>query len=129
MKKVCLTLVLGSCVLALLVNSALALPAFNKEWQAKYVEGNGNAAFVEAATAAKCNVCHDANSKSKKDKNEYGKAVGKHLTKAEYTKLKTDADAVNKYIIEGLEKTNAEKSSGGKTFGELIKEGKLPGGQ
>jgi hypothetical protein len=129
MKKVCLTLILSSFVLALLANSALALPAFNKAWQAKYLEGNSNAAFVDAVGSAKCNVCHDANSKSKKDKNEYGKAVGKHLTKKGYEKLKSDPDAVNKYIVEGLEKAASEKSSSGKTFAELIKEGKLPGGQ
>jgi hypothetical protein len=126
MKKVCVMFVLGCVALALSVSPAMALPPFNKEWQATYVEGNSNASFVDAAGTAKCNVCHMG--KSKKDKNEYGKAVGKYLTKDEYNKIKSDADAAKKYIAAGLEKAAGEKSSSGKTFGELIKMGQLPGG-
>ena len=127
MKKVCLTLVLSIFAVAWYANSAAALPAFNKEFQGKYVEGNSNAKFVEAVGSAKCNVCHDAASKSKKDKNAYGKAVGKYLMKADYDKVKADAEGAKKYIIEGLEKAEAEKSAGGKTYGELLKAGELPG--
>ncbi|QDU31522.1 hypothetical protein ETAA8_66810 [Anatilimnocola aggregata] len=126
MKKVCLTLLLGAFVVSLTAGSALALPPFAKEWTAKYVEGNENKAFVEAAGTAKCNVCHEGT--SKKMKNEYGKAVGKFLTKADFEAVKADAAAAKKYIVDGLTKAEAEKSSGGMTFGELIKAGKLPGG-
>jgi hypothetical protein len=126
MKKVCVMLVLGCVALALTVSPALALPPFNKEWQAKYVEGNPNANFVDAVGTAKCNVCHMG--KSKKDKNEYGKAVGKYLTKDEYNKIKSDADAAKKYIDAGLDKAATEKSASGQTFGDLIKAGQLPGG-
>lgn len=125
MKKVCLTLLLGAFVVALTVGSASALPPFNKEWTAKYVEGNSNKAFTEAVGTAKCNVCHEGT--NKKMKNEYGKAVGKHLTKADFEAVKADAEKAKKYITDGLAKAEAEKSSGGKTFGELIKDGKLPG--
>jgi len=126
MKKVCVTFVLGCVVAALCVSQASALPPFNKEWTAKYVEGNSNAAFVESVNSVKCNVCHVG--KSKKDKNEYGVAVGKFLTKKGFEAVKSDEEAAKKYVLEGLEKAEAEKSSGGKTFGELIKAGQLPGG-
>ncbi|ADB18963.1 conserved hypothetical protein [Pirellula staleyi DSM 6068] len=126
MKKVCLTLAGGLLVVALMASQASALPPFNKEFTAKYVEGNSNAAFVEAVGTAKCNACHEG--KSKKDKNEYGKAVAKFLTKADFEKVKADADAAKKYIVEGLEKAAAEKNAAGKTFGELIAAGELPGG-
>ena len=126
MKKVCLSLVLSLLAIAWYANTAAALPAFNKEWQGKYVEGNANAAFVEAVGTAKCNVCHDAASKSKKDKNAYGAAVGKYLTKAEYDKIKADAEAAKTYIIKGLEKAEAEKGGNGQSYGEAIKAGKLP---
>lgn len=119
MKKYCLTL-----GLVLLAGSAFALPPFNKEWTGKYAEGNK--ALADAAATAKCNVCHMGT--SKKDKNEYGKAVAKFLSKAEFDKVKADAEAAKKFISEGLTKAEAEKSSGGQTFGELLKAGKLPGG-
>ncbi len=124
MKKVCMMFVLGCVAVALCVSQASALPPFNKEWTAKYVEGNGNAAFVEAVGTAKCNVCHFG--KSKKDKNEYGKAVGKYLTKKDYEAVKADADAAKKYVQEGLAKAEAEKSASGKSFGEMLKGGELP---
>ena len=126
MKKVCLTLLLGGIVVSLTAGSALALPPFSKEWAAKYVEGNSNKAFTDAVATAKCNVCHEGT--SKKMKNEYGKAVGKFLTKADFDAVKADAEKAKKFIDEGLTKAEAEKSSSGKTFGELIKAGMLPGG-
>jgi hypothetical protein len=125
MKKVCVSLMLGLVVIGWSVNSASALPPFNKEWTAKYVEGNGNAKFVEAVGTAKCNVCHQGT--SKKEHNEYGKAVKKYLTKAKYTEIKEDEAAGKKYILESLQKAEAEKSAAGKTWGELLKAGTLPG--
>jgi len=61
-------------------------------------------------------------------KNEYGKAVGKYLTKAKYNEIKEDEAVAKKYILEGLQKAEGEKNGGGKSYGELIKAGKLPGG-
>ena len=104
--------------------SASALPPFNVQWMAKYKEGNGNAKFVEAVETAKCNVCHEG--MSKKMKNDYGKAVGKYLTKAKYMEIKEDDDAAKKYIIEGLQKAEGEKGPNGKTYGEMLKAGELP---
>src|SRR3954463_8370273 len=121
MKKVCICFVVCLIGLALSVQSASARPPFNKEWIAKYNPGDKNAAFVEA----KCNVCHAG--ESKKMKNEYGKAVGKYLTKAKYNEIKEDEAAAKKYIIEGLQKAEGEKGGAGKSYGELIKAGKLPG--
>ena len=126
MKKVCVCVVLGLCVVAVSEPSASALPPFNKEWKAKYEDGNGNAKFVAAVEEAKCNVCHMGT--SKKDRNEYGKAVSKFLTKAKYTEIKEDEVAAKKYILEGLQKAEAEKGKAGKSYGDLIKAGKLPGG-
>ena len=125
MKKVCMYLVLGLVTIAWSVQTASALPPFNKEWTAKYVEGNGNAKFVEAVSTAKCNVCHEGT--SKKMHNAYGKVVQKYLTKAKYNEIKEDEAAGKKYIIEGLQKAEAEKGSNGKTYGELLKGGSLPG--
>src|SRR5690349_23440880 len=56
MKKVCMCLALGLVTIAWSVQTASALPPFNKAWTEKYVEGNSNAKFVEAVGTAKCNV-------------------------------------------------------------------------
>jgi hypothetical protein len=122
MKKVCVCIVIGLVAVAWTLQSASALPPFNKEWTARYNPGDKNSAYVEA----KCNVCHEGT--SKKMKNEYGKAVGKFLTKAKYNEIKEDEAAAKKYILDGLQKAEGEKSGGGKTYGELIKAGKLPSG-
>jgi cytochrome c553 len=125
MKKVCLTLLLGAVVMALSAGSASAIPPFNIAWKAKYLEGNNNKAFVDAATTANCSVCHEPGM-DKKLKNEYGKAAGKYLVKADYMAIKADAEKAKQYVQEGFAKLEAEKSAAGKTYGELIKEGKLP---
>ena len=120
MKKVCVCLVLTLVGLGFSFQSASALPPFNKEWVAKY-----NTPEKPAFTEAKCNVCHAG--ESKKMKNEYGKAVGKYLTKAKYNEIKEDEAAAKKYIAEGLAKAEAGKSASGKTYGEMLKAGLLPG--
>ena len=127
MKKVCVCVLLGLVAVAFSLQSASALPPINKEWTDKYVKGNSNAKFVEAVGTAKCNVCHVGT--SKKDKNEYGKAVGKFLTKAKYNEIKEDTEKAKQYIIDGLNKAEAEKDPSGKSYGDIIKAGELPGGK
>lgn len=128
MKKIVVSYCLVAFVSAVLVSPATALPPFSAAWKVKYVEGNADQKFLAAVETAKCNVCHDAASKSKKDKNEYGKAVGKYLTKADYDKVKADMEAAKKFIQEGLAKAEAEKAASGKTYGDLLKAGSLPSG-
>ena len=123
MKKVCLTL-LGLFLVTLAVGTASALPPFDKEWKAKYLPDSAPASLKEAVGTAKCNVCHEGT--SKKMHNAYGKAVKKFLTKADFDAVKADPEKSKKYIVDGLEKAEAEKSTGGKTYGELIKAGKAP---
>ncbi len=95
-----------------------ARPPYWAEFEAKYVKTAPDSKFATDATAAKCNVCHVG--KEKKDRNSYGQALSKLLTKA---------DAKNKEKINAALDTVAGEPStpGGPTFGELIKEGKLPG--
>ena len=126
MKKVWVCLVVAVVGYALCVHSASALPPFNKEWMAKYKEGNSNAKFVAAVDEAKCNVCHKG--MSKKDHNEYGKVVKKYLTKAKYNEIKEDEAKSKQYILDGLQKAEGEKAANGKTYGELLKAGVLTEG-
>ncbi len=74
------------------------------------------------AKKAKCNVCHYG--KKKKNRNDYGETLRKIFAKNKKKKNEKDA----KIIKEVLKKAAKKKSSvKGKTFGDLIKEGKLPG--
>lgn len=68
-----------------------------------------------------CAVCHPSdNNKDKKIRNNYGTAVGKAVGKKNET--------MEDKIKEALTKAEAEKSATeGKTFGDLIKAGELPG--
>ena len=65
----------------------------------------------------KCKICHPA--KKKKELNKYGEAMGKVLPK----KNSKDEEAIKKSLTDIEDKESDVK---GKTFGELIKDGKLP---
>lgn len=103
---------------------AYAIKQFFDEFKAMYVKADGTDAEKALATAvegAKCNVCHKGT--SKKERNAYGEALSALLDKKE------DAKNVEK-IKESLTKVADMASDGksGPTFGALIKQGKLPGG-
>ncbi len=117
------------CGLALAVLSitaapeqAQARPQYRQVFALKYPD------LKDLEAEKKCGVCHPMSGKNKIH-NDYGIALKKQLgdTKNEKDKKKLD---------EILTKIEAEKSSTPKepgseemkTFGELIKEGKLPGG-
>ena len=95
---------------------AFAIKQFADEFKELYVkEGTPLAAAVETA---KCNVCHAG--KSKKERNAYGEALGKLLDK------KADKDDKEK-ILKALDEVAKMPSMvAGKTFGDLIADGKLP---
>ena len=71
-----------------------------------------------------CAVCHTK--VEKKDRNEFGKAMNKHITKDDFMKLKSDKDALGKKFEEALKAALKEKNKGGKNFQEMIDAGKLP---
>lgn len=89
---------------------AQARTEYNKAFVAKYRD------LAEQAKEVKCGLCHG---KSKKMRNSYGKAVGAALG----AKKVKDMEEITK----ALTKAEAAKSDvEGKTFGDLIKDGKLP---
>lgn len=106
------------------IRPAYAIKQFFDEFKAMYVKADGTdaeKALAAAVEGAKCNVCHKG--MSKKERNAYGEALAALLDKKE------DAKNVEK-IKESLTKVADMPSDGksGPTFGSLIKEGKLPGG-
>lgn len=102
---------------------AFAIKEFFDEFKAVYVkpdsaDANEKALVAEVETA-KCNVCHAGS--SKKERNSYGNALADILDKKEDKK---NADKIRK----ALETVAAMPSAdGGPTFGDLLKQGKLPG--
>ncbi len=92
---------------------AHARPDYNKAFWALYEKELG-----KEAETVKCGACHFG--QEKKNRNDYGKAMGEGLEK------KNEKDAEK--IKAALKKAEGAKSATeGKTFGDLIKEGKLPG--
>ena len=125
MKKFVVTLLVGAFTLTVCLGSAQARPPYAPIVGEYYKDSEAIVAKTKAAD--KCTICHDA--KDKKIRNEYGKALSKHMPTAEFMKLKdpTMKAALEKKLGEALKATEADKHSSGKTFGEVIKAGKLPG--
>jgi len=90
---------------------AQARPGYLKSFNAAYP------ALKDAADTAKCGICHFGEKKA--NRNDYGKAMHEALG----AKDVKDAAALEA----ALKKIESTKNAAGKTFGELIKEGKLPG--
>ena len=103
--------VLFAGALFLGLESVQARPNYHKAFVAEYPN------VADAAKTAKCAVCHDGAPQDKKW-NNYGTAFGKALDKKKASEDEAKAAAV---------KVAGEKSAvDGKTFGDLIKDGKLP---
>jgi hypothetical protein len=102
---------------------AFAIKEFFDEFKAVYVkpdssDANDKALVAEVETA-KCNVCHAGS--NKKERNSYGNALADLLDKKEDKKNPEK-------IRQALDTVAAMPSAdGAPTFGELLKQGKLPG--
>ncbi len=92
-----------------------ARPQYREVFAAKYP------ALSEQVKKVKCGVCHPPGAQEKKKaRNNYGKALEKALGAKNVANKNT--------IREAIEKIEAEKSATeGKTFGDLLKAGELPG--
>lgn len=101
-------------VSAMFSSPAGARAPYLKEFKEKY---GADAEYGSLIDETKCFICHVGTKKT--NRNDYGKALSKIVMKNEKDKAK---------IAEALGKVEKEKSPDGMTFGELIKEKKLPGG-
>lgn len=97
------------------IESAQARPQYKVSFEQEYPEVSEKNGTEGKVT---CFVCHPE--KDKKKRNNYGEALTKSLGKPNAK----DKEEISKALV----KTEAEKSAvDGKTFGDLLKEGKLPG--
>lgn len=124
MLRTALILPLAAAMFVAVPQKSHAILPFFKAFVGEYVEDTSDEDWTKLVKKeAKCFVCHQGK-KSKKNRNAYGKELGKLLTKK-------DAKDTDK-IIEALKKvsemhTDADDDKS-PTYGELIAEGKLPAG-
>jgi hypothetical protein len=129
---------LAGVLLAAFTSTVLALPPLPPYVAAHYKDQAGFGKFAAAFSAQKmkCDACHKpgADRKAKgHGLNDFGEAVHKHLKHKEFlaaNKEKADpaqAAAATKFVANALQAAEAEKNADGKTFGELMKGGMLPG--
>ena len=119
-------LIVAACVLVFDVKQASAIKQFSDVFAEKYfkeAKTDEQKALAEAAAKAKCNVCHDSKSKSKKDHNPYGKELAKLLDKKAD---KDDKKKIETALTEVEKIKSVEGDPKAPTYGELIKKGKLP---
>ena len=115
--------------------SARALPVFFKEFEAKYVKADSadekDKAFAELVKTTKCNVCHVAG-QEKKVRNAYGQQLGMLLKKDNFKaeRVKDEADKVKAEIVAAYDPGGGTEVGRRQVadVGELIGQGKLPGG-
>lgn len=101
--------VLAGLVMGVNVGRVDARPKYKTTFEGAYAK-------VKEANKIDCLVCHEGS--DKKNRNNYGQALAKNVAKNEMDEAK---------IKEAFTKTEAEKSAvKDKTFGDLLKDGKLP---
>ncbi len=110
MKKAILSLGCVALCATFALSTAEARPKYYSEFKDMYPD-------VAGLDEQKCNVCHEG--KSKKDKNNYGMAYGMTLN----AKNSKDVEQIKKALKDVEAKPSAVA---GKTFGDLLKENKLP---
>ncbi len=108
---------------------AFAIKQFGEAWGEVYVKSSKDEGFKTLVGEAKCNVCHLQ--ESKKKHNEYGLEVKKLIKKKDFPadRFKTDAAKCKAEIEAAFKKVEEIKAKDGKTYGEKIKAGQLPGGE
>lgn len=127
MKKLMMLLLAVGVVTTFAIQQVIAVPAFKKAFDQRVTNVSKNAGLVAAAKEAKCNVCHYG--KSKKMKNDFGKAMAKLLDKDDYksTRIQAEPEKVKAEFDAAFKKLWATKNPKGVTYGALIEQGKLPG--
>ena len=121
---------------ALVGRPAQAQPAFKMRWDQKYF--TEESAMKKTYGTSSCNFCHIGGADDRKHRNDYGQALSKLLKKEVAADLTTkkrneEPDVYKKAeekvfkALEAVEKQHSNpKDKTSPTFGDLIKEGKLP---
>lgn len=118
---------LFACGLLASVPSVMAIGPFKDAFEAKYVKPDSSnpkdVAFAAAVAKAQCNVCHVG--ASKKDRNGYGRALAELLDRQED---RDNQEKIRAVLDQVASLKSAPDDVNSPTFGQLIEQGKLPGG-
>lgn len=98
-----------------------ARPQYKKVFEGHYKDSK----IADAVKKEGCNVCHVG--KDRKNRNDFGKALEKNLSKDKFDELKSDEGKLKEHVEKALAEAEKEKNKDGETFGDRIKAGKLPG--
>ena len=124
MKKKVWIAVASLLLVSAMSTKSLAIIQFHKEFVAAYVETSKNEEFVKLVTEAKCYICHVGKKRTKR--NAYGQQLAELLDKK---KDKSDKKKIQEALAKVAEMHSDPEDEKSPTFGELIKSGKLPGGE
>jgi hypothetical protein len=119
-----LRLLIAVSVLAVFASSAGAFPQFYAEFKKDYVDELKDKKFAEELKGeAKCFVCHQG--KQKKNRNAFGKEVGKLLTKKEQKDPAKIAAGLKKALAMHVD----PKDDKSETYMDRLMASKWPGGK
>jgi hypothetical protein len=120
-----LRLLLAIPMLAVFASSAGAFPQFYAQFKKDYVDNLKDKKFAEELGKGdvKCLVCHQG--KQKKNRNDFGKVVGKLLTKKDTKDAAKIAAGLKKALDTHVDLKNAKSE----TYLERLNKGEWPGGK
>ena len=132
MKQFVILNVLAIGVVCLQPSSSNALAPFKKAFSKRYAAEPDNDAFKSAVKKLGCNLCHIKGEKKDK-RNAYGQELAKliegnakeRIKKAGAGK-KAETERVLEELSKAFDKVEKIKAKSGGTYGDLLKEGKLP---
>lgn len=125
MRRIAVVLIIGLCAGSCLAPEARAIVAFKREFQKLYITPDSSKEFADLVKSNKtgCFVCHQG--KDRRHHNAYGDELAKLLDKKKDIKdIKKIAESLRK--VEAMHTNPDDESS--PTYGDLIKDEKLPGG-
>lgn len=125
MRTFALTMVCATAVLGFSADSAFAIAPFQVEFYKLYLTDHPDEEFVSyVKKEAKCNICHQG-----KKPGPHHNAYGIHLVELLDAKTdKKDKEKIKAALIEVAAMHSDPDDDKSPTYGELIADGKLPGG-
>jgi hypothetical protein len=122
------TMILSLLIVAAGAQQALAIAQFQAQFMKEYINEHPDKEFQKyVKTKARCHICHQG---KVTPKNVHHNAYGKHLVKLLDPKTdKKDFDKMKKAFAEVAKMHSDPKDEKSPTYGDLIKQSKLPGGK
>ena len=122
--QICVIAVSSVVVSLCPLRAAVAHTSFQREFLKVYTKGEGvDKDFCQLARKAKCYLCHQGK-EDRKNYNSYGLALTAYLTEDD----KKDKEKIGAALRTVADESSDPSKSDAPTFGQLITEGKLPGG-